>query len=234
MAATYAAIDRALRARRNPAKARVLQWFFKTGPGEYGEGDRFFGIVVPELRRLVPLFQDAPPATLERLLRDPVHEKRLLALLVLVRQFERGDEAARAAIADFYLSHTACINNWDLVDLSAPNIVGAHFMARNRAALRRLARSRSLWERRISVVATHAFIRAGEFRDTFAVADILMRDREDLIHKACGWMLREVGKRDRRALERYLRPRLADMPRTMLRYAIERFPERLRRQLMRR
>jgi 3-methyladenine DNA glycosylase AlkD len=234
MSATYAAIDRALRARRNTAKARVLRWFFKTGPGEYGEGDRFLGIVVPELRRLVPVFQDASQATLAKLLRDPVHEKRLLALLVLVHQFERGGETERRAIAGFYLSHTAGINNWDLVDLSAPNIVGAHLMARNRSMLRRLARSKSLWERRISIVATHAFIRAGEFDDTFTVADILMRDREDLIHKACGWMLREVGKRDQRALELYLRPRIGGMPRTMLRYAIERFPERLRRQLMRR
>lgn len=232
MASSHAAIDRALKAVRSPDKARILQGFFKTGPGEYGEGDRFLGVVVPELRRLVPGFQDASRETVSRLLADPVHEKRLLGLLILVRQFERGDEAERSAIAGFYLSHTAGINNWDLVDLSAPNIVGAHLMTRNRRALRRLARSKSLWERRISIVATHAFIRAGDFGDTFKIADMLMRDREDLIHKACGWMLREVGKRDRRALELYLGPRIAGMPRTMLRYAIERFPEPLRRQYM--
>jgi 3-methyladenine DNA glycosylase AlkD len=232
MARTHKEIDRALRALRNPAKARVLQWFFKTGPGEYGEGDRFLGVVVPQLRRLVPVFQDAGLATIEKLLRDPFHEKRLLALLLLVRQYERGDGARRAAIERFYLAHTDRINNWDLVDLSAPNIVGAHRLARNRAIFRRLARSRSLWERRIAVVATHALIRAGEFGDTLAVVDILMGNSEDLIHKACGWMLREVGKRDRRALERYLEPRCRRMPRTMLRYAIERFPERMRRRYM--
>lgn len=232
MASSYSAIDRALKAVANPDKARILQKFFKTGPGEYGEGDRFLGVVVPELRRLVPKFQDAPRETVSRLLADPVHEKRLLGLLILVRQHERGDEAGRAEIAEYYLSNAAGVNNWDLVDLSAPNILGAHLLARPRGVLRRLARSRSIWERRIAVVATHAFIRAGQFDDTLAIADILMCDREDLIHKACGWMLREVGKRDRRMLENYLLPRAAGMPRTMLRYAIERFPEPLRRQYM--
>jgi 3-methyladenine DNA glycosylase AlkD len=232
MPTSFRKIDKALVAIRNPAKARVLQWFFKTGPGEYGEGDRFLGVVVPQLRRLVPIFQDADSEAIEGLLRDPFHEKRMLALLLLVRQYERGDEAKRAAIERYYLSHTDRINNWDLVDLSAPNIVGAHRLTRTRGVLRRLARSRSMWERRIAIVATHAFIRAGEFGDTLAIADVLMDDREDLIHKACGWMLREVGKRDRRILEQYLEPRCRRMPRTMLRYAIERFPERLRKRYM--
>jgi 3-methyladenine DNA glycosylase AlkD len=156
----------------------------------------------------------------------------LLALLILVRQYEGGDARKRVAIERFYLSLTARINNWDLVDLSAPNIVGEHLHTRSRGVLRRLARSRSLWERRIAIVATHAFIRAREFGDTLAVADILMEDREDLIHKACGWMLREVGKRDRGVLEEYLKPRCRGMPRTMLRYAVERFPDALRKRYM--
>lgn len=216
----------------SPRKAGVLLRFFKTGPGEYGEGDRFAGVMVPALRRLAREFMDADRATIERLLLDPIHEKRLVALLILVGQFERGSEADRSAIEKFYLAHTDRINNWDLVDLSAPNIVGAHRLTHDRAVLRRLARSPLLWERRIAIVATHALIRAGQFDDTFALADVLMKDREDLIHKACGWMLREVGKRDRVALEAYLQPRCRSMPRTMLRYAIERLPGSLRQRYM--
>jgi 3-methyladenine DNA glycosylase AlkD len=163
------------------------------------------------------------------LLRSPIHEERLFALLLLVDAFKRSDEAGRRAIYDFYLSHTRFINNWDLVDASAEPIVGAWLCERSKAPLTALARSGDLWERRIAIVATLHFIRRGQLTETFRIADILMKDRHDLIHKASGWMLREAGKRDVTALKRYLSRRGQKMPRTMLRYAIERFPERERK-----
>ncbi|MCP5518216.1 MAG: DNA alkylation repair protein [Verrucomicrobiales bacterium] len=230
---TACAVRRALRAVARPAKAAVLERFFKTGPGEYAEGDRFLGVTVPEQRRIARRFGELPmPATLE-LLASPIHEERLTALLVWVRQFERGDDSVRRTIHATYLDHTARVNNWDLVDLSAPSLVGAWLVERSRRPLQRLARSASLWERRIAIVATHAFIRRGEFADTLAIADRLIADREDLIHKAVGWMLREVGKRDRATLEAFLGPRCRRLPRTMLRYAIERFPEPRRQEFLR-
>jgi 3-methyladenine DNA glycosylase AlkD len=167
------------------------------------------------------------------LLASADHEARLLALLILVGAYPTAEPPGRSAIYRLYLDSTARINNWDLVDASAPNIVGRHLEERSRAPLRRLARSRSLWERRIAIVATLRFIRQEDFGDTLAVADLLLHDAHDLIHKATGWMLREVGKRDRAALEAFLRPRYASMPRTMLRYAIERFPEPLRLRYLR-
>ena len=160
------------------------------------------------------------------------HEERLLALLVLVRRFERGDEVAKKATYDFYLSSTRWINNWDLVDLSAYKIVGAWLLGRSRAPVRNLATSRNLWERRIAVVSTYAFIRAGDFEETFFLSRKLLNDPEDLIHKACGWMLREAGKRDVVELERFLDAHGRSMPRTMLRYAIEKFPEKRRKQFL--
>ncbi len=226
-------IRKRLRDMANPKDAKILQWFFKTGPGDYGEGDVFIGVRVPALRKLVRECWNADMAAVDSLLRSRIHEERLLALLILVRQFEKGDEARRERIYRFYLSRTANINNWDLVDLSAPNIVGQRLLTRSRRDLTRLARSTTLWERRIAMVATHAFIRRGQFDDTFRMADLLLRDSHDLIHKAAGWMLREVGKRDEAALESFLRPRCAHMPRTMLRYAIERFAEPKRQRYLR-
>jgi 3-methyladenine DNA glycosylase AlkD len=227
--ATAALVKAALAAAANPAKAAVLQRFFKTGPGEYGEGDVFLGLTVPQQRRIARQFAALPRVEVIRLLRSREHEHRLAALLIWARQFERGTAAERGAICEAYLENKAWVNNWDLVDLSAPSLLGAWLLGRSRRQLHRLARSHLLWERRIAIVATLTFIRHGEFADTFAIADRLLGDAEDLIHKACGWMLREVGKRDRAALESFLRPRCAVMPRTMLRYAIERFPEPLRR-----
>ena len=168
-----------------------------------------------------------------RLLRSEVHEERLLALLLLVRRYEKGDETVRRGIYELYLQNTRYVNNWDLVDTSAPGLVGVHLLDRSRRVLRRLARSADLWERRIAIVATFAFIRRGESEDTLAVVELLMRDPHDLIHKACGWMLREVGKRDQVVLEAFLAERYSDMPRTMLRYAIERFPEARRKAYLR-
>jgi 3-methyladenine DNA glycosylase AlkD len=224
------AIHREMMALRSPARAALLRRFFKTGPGEYGEGDVFLGLTVPEVRRLVR--DRAPGATLKdagALLASAFHEERLAALLLLVELFRRGGDRERERIYRFYLGHTKRINNWDLVDLSAPSIVGAWLAGRDRRILDRLARSKSLWERRIAVVATFHFIREGDLAPTLRLAAALLRDPHDLIHKAAGWMLREAGKRDLPALERFLSRHAGTMPRTMLRYAIERLPERRRR-----
>lgn len=209
----------------NRKDAKILQWFFKTGPGEYGEGDVFVGVRVPVLRKVMKEFASADEATLDALLQSAVHEDRLMALLILVNQFEKGSGADQARLYRFYLAHTSRINNWDLVDVSAPQVVGGYLAGRPRRPLYRLAGSQSLWERRISILATFTFIRQGDFADSLALADRLLHDREDLMHKAVGWMLREIGKRDVAALEAFLKPRCKTMPRTMLRYAIEKFSE---------
>jgi 3-methyladenine DNA glycosylase AlkD len=228
---TLADLRRTLRGLASPTDAAVLQSFFKTAQGEYGEGDRFLGIRVPALRRFVRQAGPVPLDRIARLIRSPYHEERLAALLLLVRFFETGRD--RAGAYRFYLRHTRWINNWDLVDLSAPNVLGAYLLERSRSPLYRLARSRSIWERRMAMVATHQFIRRGDFGDTLGIARLLLRDPHDLLHKAAGWMLREVGKRDGGVLEAFLRRHAAVMPRTMLRYAIERFPERTRRAYLR-
>lgn len=231
---TLGEIQARLKTLADPRDARTLQWFFKTGPGEYGEGDVFLGIRVPKLRKLVREAWTAEEDVVRGLLESPVHEQRLLALLILVRQFEKGAARDRGRIYRFYLASTRRINNWDLVDLSAPNIAGEFLVERSRRPLYRLVRSRLLWERRIALLATFAFIRRGDFADTLALAECLLGDREDLIHKAAGWMLREVGKRDEAVLEGFLDRHAAAMPRTMLRYAIERFPGAKRQRYMRR
>ncbi len=188
----------------------------------------FAGIRVPVLRKLAQEVQPLPLDEAGALLASPIHEARLLALLILVRQFARGDLATRRAIFELYLKNTNQINNWDLVDTTAPHIVGAFLLDRGRKPLYRLARSARLWERRIAIMATLEFIRHDQFDDTLAIAEILLRDKEDLIHKAVGWMLREVGKRDPATAVAFLDRHYRSMPRTMLRYAIERFPERKR------
>jgi 3-methyladenine DNA glycosylase AlkD len=223
------AARRDIRKAASSVRAKINRWFFKTGPGDYGEGDRFLGVSVPSLRTIARKYHNLPLGDVQTLLRSPWHEERLLALLILVRQYTAGDEHARNAIYRLYLRNTRYINNWDLVDSSAPQIVGAHLATRNRTILRRLARSSSLWERRIAMIATQHYIRTGDFADALAIARLLVRDEHDLIHKAVGWMLREVGNRDRSAEERFLRAHAAAMPRTMLRYAVEKFPEPLRK-----
>lgn len=220
-----AAIRTRLRAAANPAHVPILQSFFKTGPGQYGEGDVFIGVKLPPLREVCRVCREAPLEIAVTLLESRVHEERMLALLLMVDRFTRGDEAERRRVYEAYLSHTAFINNWDLVDVTAPAIVGGYLFSRSRAPLARLARSASLWERRIAIVATHYFIRQGDLAETFRIADRLLGDPHDLIHKAVGWMLREAGKRDGRALREFLASRHERMPRTMLRYAIERFPD---------
>ena len=205
-------------------KAKTLQRFFKTGPGEYGEGDIFLGVMVPQLRKLSKEYGELDLGEVEALLKSSVHEERLLALLILIRKYIRGDEAEKKKIYGLYLKSTRWINNWDLVDLSAPNIVGDFLMNRNRKPLYRLAQSPVLWERRVAILATFQFIKSHQFDETLRIGEILISDQEDLIHKAVGWMLREVGKRDPAAEESFLREQYRQMPRTMLRYAIERFP----------
>lgn len=248
----------------DPDKAKILQWFFKTGKGEYGEGDKFLGITVPKMRTLCKNYLELSLADIEVLLASKWHEKRFAALLLLVAKYQRASKAESAAaksqqpgskkarslqaenqnaheIFEFYLAHTATINNWDLVDVSASYIIGHYLFTvdslsikQRRTKLHALARSNSLWERRIAIVATHYFIRSGFHDDTLVIAEKLLGDKEDLIHKAVGWMLREVGKRDARALQQFLQQHHQVMPRMMLRYAIERLPERERRRYLER
>jgi 3-methyladenine DNA glycosylase AlkD len=207
----------------NKEDAKFLQGFFKTGPGQYGEGDIFLGIRVPATRKLAKEYKDLPLKEVLLLLRSPYHEVRLFALISLVSAFDKDDESAQKKIYDLYLANTRYINNWDLVDISAPNIVGAFLLTRSRKPLYQLAKSTSLWERRIAVLATFYFIKNNQFTDSLKIAEILLNDKEDLIHKAVGWMLREIGKRDTESAEAFLQKHCRTMPRTMLRYAIERF-----------
>lgn len=203
--------------------ARFLQGFFKTGPGQYGEGDIFLGIRVPAVRKLAKEYKNLPHEEIPSLLQSPYHEVRLFALISLVNDFAKGYEPKQKKIYDLYLANTRYINNWDLVDISAPNIVGAYLFTGNRKRLYQLAKSKSLWERRIAVLATFYFIKNNQFENSIKIAEFLLQDKEDLIHKAVGWMLREIGKRDTEILEAFLRKHCRTMPRTMLRYAIERF-----------
>ncbi|AOS83444.1 DNA alkylation repair protein [Chlorobaculum limnaeum] len=215
-------------------KAAILRRFFKTGPGEYGEGDRFRGIRVPVLRKLCREFRHAGIEVISELLDSPWHEERMLALLLLIERYRASDEAGREKFYDFYCARTERINNWDLVDLSAPYIIGRHLETRRRSLLYRFVESPSLWERRIAIVSTFHFIRNNDFTDTLALAERLLADPESLLHKATGWMLREVGKRDQPLLEAFLDRHATAMPRTALRYAIERFPEEQRLAYLRR
>jgi 3-methyladenine DNA glycosylase AlkD len=225
-------IQARLRSLGNPREAAFLAGFFKTGPGQYGEGDVFLGLRVPVVRKVAREFGTLPLDEAESLLHSPIHEERLAALVILTMQAAKGDAAGRKRIYDFYLANTRYVNNWDLVDLSAPQIVGAHLAGRSRRPLYRLACSRWLWDRRIAILATFHFVRQMDFADTLRIAELLLNDEHDLLHKAVGWMLREVGKRDVAVLEGFLARHCRTMPRTMLRYAIERLPESKRREYM--
>ncbi len=268
----YSKLSRELRRIANPQKAKILQRFFKTGIGEYGEGDVFLGITVPQSRKIAIKFKDLPFPKVVELLKSKTHEERLIALLVLVFNFNRGDEKEQKKIYEFYLKNTNYINNWDLVDLSADKIVGGYLLnsgstrllndssilskanlfslhenllensksaARFKSSFRkgfhphfaillRLAKSKNIWERRIAMIATYYFIKSNKFDETLGIAKILLKDKHDLIHKAVGWMLREVGKRDLRAELEFLNKHYKKMSRTMLRYAIEKLTEKLR------
>lgn len=215
-------------------KKRVLPGFFKTGPGQYGEGDRFIGTAVPDVRRVAKTHIDASTEELEQLLGSPWHEVRLAALFIMVAKFNKGTEETRQKLFEFYLAHTSRINNWDLVDQSVVTIVGGYLADKPRDLLYRMARSGHLWETRMAIVATLAFIRLGDLDDTYKLCDILMDHKHDLIQKACGWMLREAGKGDPKRLYDYVDKNRGIMPRTMLRYAIERFSPNERKRLMER
>lgn len=229
MQKNYLAAHRALHAQRQAKKGMLLQRFFKTGKGEYAEGDRFLGIMVPVVRKLVREYEELSLQDIERLLQSPFNEERLMALLLWVRKYQKAEPKVKAAIVKLYLKNLKQVNNWNLVDLSAHYILGDHLLTRDRALLYRLVKSKSLWFRRVAVISTFAFIRENQFADSFSLTKLLLMDEHDLIHKACGWMLREVGKRDVRALETFLNSYKSKMPRTMLRYAIERFPEKKRK-----
>ncbi|MBN2094494.1 MAG: DNA alkylation repair protein [Candidatus Aenigmarchaeota archaeon] len=218
-------VKKDLRSFANPTKAKDMQRFFKTGPGEYGEGDIFLGLTSEQLKGVAKKHSGAGFEVLQTLLNSKIHEERSCALVILVGQYQKSkkDLSKREEIFEFYLknAHLGNINNWDLVDISAPKIVGDWLLDKDRKILYTLAESKNLWERRISIISTFAFIREGEFDDALNISEMLIKDRHDLIHKAVGWMLREIGKKDERALEEFLEKHCREMPRTMLRYSIE-------------
>lgn len=213
-------------------KALFVVRYFKAGKGEYGEGDVFWGITVPAQRVVAKQFRILPLMEVKKLLMSEVHEHRQTALMILGLQFQKADELEQGKIFDFCMKHTPFINNWDLVDTVSPGVVGPYFLNHDRSPLYTLARSSNIWERRIAIVATHTFIRAGQFDDTIKIAAILLNDTHDLIHKAVGWMLREMGKRDEAILRKFLDTHAKHMPRTMLRYAIEKFGDSTRKKYL--
>ena len=229
---SVAAIRAELHESADPARAVHSQRFFKTGPGQYGEGDKFLGLTVPVMRGLVRKYRELDDASALQLLASPWHEERLVGLMLLVQGYDEGNESRREKIHRSYLANTRQINNWDLVDASAGSIVGQHLDATDIALLERLAGSKDIWERRIAIISTFHFIKRNEFGPTLKIARLLLRDSHDLIHKAVGWMLREVGKRDRAAEDSFLKKHYQQMPRTMLRYAIERHPENVRKKYL--
>jgi 3-methyladenine DNA glycosylase AlkD len=222
-------IRKAISKQKNPSQALILQRFFKTGKGEYGEGDIFYGIKVPVQRTIAKQFKELALDDLKILLLSKVHEERLIAAFILIEQFKNGDDKKRKIVFDFYLKNRKGINNWDLVDLSAPKIVGEYLTDKQKALLYKFAHSKDLWEKRIAILSTYTFIKNGWFEDTLQISEILLHDKHDLIHKAVGWMLREVGNRDMETEEEFLKKHYKKMPRTMLRYAIEKFPEQKRK-----
>ena len=231
----FAKVSQEMKSLANAPQAAILQRFFKTAKGQYGAGDVFLGIKVPQTRKIALKYVSLDYEDISRLLKSKIHELRLLALLILVAKYQKTDDKKmKAKIVGFYLKHTKHINNWDLVDLSAPNIVGNYLIDKNKDILYRLAKSSNLWEKRISVLATFAFIRLGEFKDSLEISKILLGDLHDLIHKSVGWMLREIGKRDKKILEKFLKENYRQIPRTMLRYAIEKFPETERKKWLNR
>jgi 3-methyladenine DNA glycosylase AlkD len=231
-APTLAALKREFTRAADPERVRTLTWF-KTGKGEYGEHDRFIGVSVPMLRAIAARYHQLKLTEIEALLASRIHEHRFAGLLILVAWYEDGDAGTRLKVFDFYLNHRKRVNNWDLVDASAPYIVGEHLVSRSRRVLYHLADSCELWDRRIAMVATSAFIQRGDLKDTFAIAKRLLDDKHDLIHKAIGWMLREAGEYSRAEMIDFLKRNYSQMPRTALRYAIEHLPEVQRKSALR-
>ena len=225
-------IQKKLRELGNKDKAKKHQRFFKTGPGEYGEGDIFIGVTVPELRKRANEYKTITLKEVKQLLHSSIHEERLLSLFILIHRYSKRDESEKRRVYELYLKNTKFINNWDLVDSSAGQIVGAFLFDKSKKPLYDLVKSDNLWERRISIISTSYFIKRNQFSDTLKISKILLSDEEDLIHKAVGWMLREVGKRDMSVEEIFLKNHYKNMPRTMLRYAIEKFPESKRQRYL--
>lgn len=214
---------------QDPQKAKILGRFFKTGKGEYGEGDIFWGLTVPQQRQVAKNYSHLRLNKLQNFLSSKIHEFRLTALFILMAKYKKAGDDEKKKIFNFYLANTENINNWDLIDLSAPSIVGDYLLENDRSILYKLSRSQNLWEKRIAILATYIFIKNGQFNDTLKISEILLNDKHDLIHKAVGWMLREIGKKDQKAEEKFLEKYCRQMPRTMLRYAIEKFPEEKRK-----
>jgi 3-methyladenine DNA glycosylase AlkD len=229
---SLAALKRELAQAAQGNRAGHVAWF-KTGQGEYGEGDKFIGVRVPMQRAIAGKYHRLGLNEIDKLLESRIHEHRFTGLLILVAQYQGGDESTKRRVFSFYLNHTRGVNNWDLVDASAPAIVGERLVSRPRRVLYRLAKSSGLWERRIAMVATAALIDRGDLKDTFAIAARLLVDKHDLIHKATGWMLREAGKHSRSQLMRFLKRNYSQIPRTTLRYAIEHLPEAQRKKALR-
>jgi len=230
---TFKQIVDALNNLSNKEKAEICLRFFKTDKGEYGHGDKFIGCTVPEMRKVAKKYMNISFVELEKLLKNKIHEYRFTALEILVMKYEKAEIKEKKKIVRFYLKNKEQINNWDLVDTSAPYILGDWLLGDDRSIIYKLVKSKSLWDRRIAIVSTFAFIRAGQFTDTLKLASMLINDERDLIHKACGWMLREVGKRSERTLIDFLDKNWQKMPRTMLRYAIERFDQGTREKYLR-
>ena len=225
-------LKKTIRANANKDHAKTMQWFFKTGKGEYGEGDKFIGIKVPVQRKIAKKYGELDLEDLQKLLNSKIHEERLISLLILVDKYDDADDKIKDNIYRFYKMNRRKINNWDLVDLSAPKIMGKHLLKRDKQILFKYAHSNNLWEKRISIISTYSFIKNLDFNTTLEISDVLLNDDHDLIHKAVGWMLREVGKQDLKILEKFLKPRYNKMPRTMLRYSIEKFPEKKRKKYL--
>lgn len=217
---------------KNPSKIKIYSNFFKTGKGQYGEGDKFLGITVPQQRVVAQKYAGLGLLDIKKLLASPIHEHRLTASLILVEQYQNSVDKRR--IYNFYIKNAKGINNWDLVDLTAPKIAGDYLLKRDKSILYKLVKSKNLWERRIAILATFEFIKNNRFNDSLKMAEILLKDEHDLIHKAVGWMLREIGKRDQAVEEKFLKKHYLKMPRTMLRYAIERFSDAKRKYYMKR
>ena len=224
----YSSLIRILKKLSDSRKAKDYAWFFKTGPGEYGEGDKFLGIRVPILREVAKEFKGLSFSDIKKILKSNIHEHRFVALKILTIQYKEADELKKKRIVNFYLSNTKHINNWDLVDTSASYILGDYLASKDKSILYRLVKSKSIWERRIAIISTAYFIKQGNYKDTLRIAKTLLQDKHDLIHKAVGWMLREVGKKSLQTEIEFLNKYYRTMPRTTLRYAIEKFPEKLR------
>jgi hypothetical protein len=229
MQPTSTTVKETILALAQPERAAALLHFFKTAPGQYGEGDRFLGLSMPQQHAIVKQYRQLPVSETEYLVRDEYHECRMVGLLIWVTQTREGNSLQRAEILERYLANRQYINNWDLVDVTCPPILGRHVILSDRSVLYDLAREDHLWSQRMAIVSTIALIRLGQFSDTFALAELLLPHRHDLIHKAIGWMLREVGKRNADALEEFLHDHIRQLPRTSLRYAIERFEPARRR-----